>query len=86
MAKHSQAKNVEVKITQDEGRINFLYYDDGAGFDSAELKPQPHRRKEDKLRFGLASLKERVGLLNGMMSIDSTPGEGTRISVELPIA
>jgi signal transduction histidine kinase len=85
MAKHSQAKNVWLAISQEKEKIKFSYRDDGAGFDPRQADSAPHRRKEDRLKLGLAGLKERVGLLSGIMSIDSTPGKGTRISVELPI-
>lgn len=83
MAKYAQAKNVAIRLTQDEKGIEFLYEDDGAGFDYAKTMSQPQRRSEDKLKLGLIGLKERVELLGGIMFIDSLPGKGTRIQVEL---
>ena len=86
MLKHAQAKNVEIKLTKDENSIGFFYQDDGLGFDyEAVSKTTFRRRREDKLRLGLVSLKERVELLDGEMKIDSAVGGGTRINVTLPI-
>jgi signal transduction histidine kinase len=85
MLKHANANNVELRLGKKNSAIDFFYQDDGSGFDYEALTKLPHRRKEDKLRLGLVSLKERVELLDGSMLIDSAVGKGTRISVELPI-
>jgi signal transduction histidine kinase len=85
MVKYAQAKNVEVKLDKDNEKVNFFYRDDGLGFDYNSIQKVPRRRKEDKLKLGLVSLKERVELLDGTMQIDSSPGKGTRVSVEMPI-
>jgi len=86
MLKHAQAKNVEIKLTKKSNTLEFFYQDDGLGFDyDAISKIVLRRRREDKLRLGLISLKERVELLDGTMKIDSAVGKGTRINVELPV-
>jgi len=83
MAKYAQAKNVAIRLSQDKKGIEFLYEDDGAGFDYRNAIRQLNRRREDKLKLGLVGLKERAELLGGSMSIESSPGKGTRIQVEL---
>jgi two-component system sensor histidine kinase DegS len=86
MLKHAQAKNVEIRLTKKANSLDFFYQDDGTGFDYDTIsKTIPRRRREDKLRLGLVSLKERVELLDGIMKINSAMGKGTRINVELPV-
>jgi len=84
MAKYAQAKNVAIKLSQDEKGIEFLYEDDGLGFDYNKTITQPCRRSEDKLKLGLLGLQERAELLGGEMCIDSSTGKGTRITMTLP--
>ncbi len=86
MLKHAKAGNVEIRLSKKNSAVDFFYQDDGLGFDYDTLSKLPRRRREDKLRLGLVSLKERVELLDGSMNIDSAVGKGTRINVELPIS
>jgi signal transduction histidine kinase len=50
--------------------------DDGRGFDAGELR-------DDGL--GLAGMRERVGLLDGRLLVESSPGSGTTLAVEVPL-
>lgn len=84
MAKHAKAKNVEIRLVEAGNSLEFFYQDNGLGFDYEAVQQHPHRRKEDKLRLGLLSLRERVELLNGSMRIDASPGAGMRVFVKLP--
>jgi len=84
MAKYAQAKNVAIRMSRDEKGIEFLYEDDGLGFDYHKTILHPLRRSEDKLKLGLLGLQERAELLGGEMFIDSSTGKGTRITVTLP--
>jgi two-component system sensor histidine kinase DegS len=52
--------------------------DDGKGFD---LK-QAGRKRES---FGLAGMRERVTLLGGEIDIQSSPGKGTKVLIEIPV-
>jgi PAS domain S-box-containing protein len=74
--KHSQSANVRIKLSQIEDRIRIDIRDWGTGFD-------PHQAKDNS--FGLIGIRERVRLLGGKHRIQSNPGKGTRIVVELPI-
>ena len=73
-AKHGRASRAAVDVTEDEHHIHVLVRDDGSGFD-------PATRTEG---FGLLGVRERVELLEGALSVESTPGRGTTISAELP--
>lgn len=74
--KHSQAGQVRLHLTQRNGIHNILIEDDGVGFDETEINPSPGRH------LGLNILKDRAQQINGNITIDSEPGEGTRISLQ----
>ena len=83
IAKHSQAKKVEISLEKKANTVYLTVADDGAGF-NYEQAPQ-RRRKEDKLKLGLLGLRERIELLGGKMTVDAVPGQGTKLIVRLPI-
>jgi signal transduction histidine kinase len=82
IAKHSQAKKVEISLKKKGNTVYLSVVDDGVGFDYRQF-PQ-RRRKEDKLRLGLLGLRERIELLGGIMTVNSSIGRGARLSVKLP--
>ena len=75
--KHSGAKSVVVRISESDTTTTFVVEDDGDGFD-----PGSPLAKRD--RFGLFTMRERMGLLNGTLTIDSAPGHGTRVIARVP--
>lgn len=75
-ANHSGADLVRVELVNGE-RLQLLVEDDGAGFDPADVVRGSHSG------FGLASMRERAEELGARLAIDSTPGGGTRIEVEV---
>jgi signal transduction histidine kinase len=81
IVKHSNAATAHVTITPNDQRIRLVIEDDGCGFDYAALQSDPERPHS----FGLSGLAERVRILNGCFRCDTTPGQGTRLIVELPI-
>jgi signal transduction histidine kinase len=85
MAKHAQAKQVEIRLTKSESFIELFYHDDGKGFNYDSAGKRYLRRKEDKFGLGLLGLKERIEVLDGQMRINSSLGRGTTIIVTLPI-
>ena len=66
-----------VELVQHGENLRITVQDWGIGFDPKEVK-------ED--RFGLAGMRERARLLGGNLCVESTPGKGTCITVELPLA
>jgi signal transduction histidine kinase len=74
---HSGASKVSVEVRINEGRIVGVVEDDGRGF---ERKP-PERAEAG----GLAYMAERASLLGGTCSIESAPGEGTRVETSFPL-
>ncbi|HEX2758383.1 MAG TPA: sensor histidine kinase, partial [Thermoanaerobaculia bacterium] len=81
VARHAKAENVLLQIAADETRLLIEIEDDGRGFDpkSVELPLETGRG------LGLLGMRERVEILGGKMSLDSTPGEGAHITLEIPI-
>jgi signal transduction histidine kinase len=75
-AKHSQAKEVWVEIRQLRDAIRLSIVDKGIGFDLRTLKAGRG--------LGLVSMRERVELISGSLTIKSAPGEGTCVEVRVP--
>lgn len=80
--KHSKATMATVTIEKTLTRINFSIIDDGIGFDIEEQKNKNNSISEG---FGLVSIRERVELLNGALTISSSHNRGTRISLFIPL-
>jgi signal transduction histidine kinase len=74
-ARHSRARNVKVVVKQEPSRILLSVEDDGHGFDARRVRG-----------LGLVGMEERVNHLGGAFEIDSRPGAGTKVAVELPLA
>lgn len=77
IARHAQASRVEVRLGYTEGAVALSVKDDGRGFDPAATR---------KNSFGLLGLRERAHLLGGEVRIDSAAGQGTTITVRVPLA
>jgi signal transduction histidine kinase len=75
IVKHSEGKIASISLSSKNGSIVMEISDEGKGFDIN----QPERG------HGLRNMYERVQMLGGEMSIDSKPGEGTRITACLKI-
>jgi signal transduction histidine kinase len=73
--KHAGAGKVTLRLRYDDEIIEMWVRDNGSGFDLAEL--------EDAGGLGLTSIRERVASLRGQATIDSAPGQGTCIYVQL---
>jgi signal transduction histidine kinase len=78
---HSEAKNTLIKLECDEKECMLYIEDDGKGFDVKTLtRVDPSGRGA-----GLFTLKERVSLAGGHCHIDSKPGQGTKVTVKVPL-
>jgi two-component system NarL family sensor kinase len=77
---HADARNVLVAVTQPEGAVRLVVQDDGRGFDPAAATDGV----EDG-HFGLRALRDLVGDAGGTMEVDTQPGRGTRVIVEVPV-
>ncbi|WP_371581258.1 GAF domain-containing sensor histidine kinase [Streptomyces sp. NBC_01314] len=75
--RHSGAERVDVTLDRHGGGAVLRVTDDGAGFD-----PQGVRRAGRHL--GLVSMRDRAGGVGGRLSVESAPGKGTTIEMEVP--
>ena len=80
--KHAQATHVVIKLWQDEASVHLVIDDNGQGFSFAGSFPS---EELNRLRIGPISIKERTRGIGGRLTVESTPGHGARILVEVPI-
>jgi signal transduction histidine kinase len=82
--KHSQATMAPVVIrNRTETELLIIVSDDGKGFEPPD-RESCQKLKEQK-HYGLWGLYERTALLNGILAVDSEPGEGTTVTLRVPI-
>jgi two-component system, NarL family, sensor kinase len=77
VAKHSAVNSASVMLVADERQLRLRIEDRGIGFDPRYMRSQPG--------LGLSSMKERVSLIQGSLTIDSARGKGTTVEVRVPL-
>jgi len=77
---HAQATHVQVSLNIGDDKVTAVVEDDGSGFDVAEALTSARQRKT----IGLSTIRERVEMLGGEVSIDSALGKGTRVEFWVP--
>ena len=75
VARHSHARRADVSLVYNDDSLQLSVSDDGCGFDT---NPKSQG-------MGLRSIRERVASIRGTVQIQSAPGHGTRILVQVPI-
>lgn len=78
VSKHAQAKEAWVTVETLDGELNLTVQDNGIGMPPESTSPGT--------RIGIASMKERAHLVKGNLSINSEHGEGTQVSVVVPLS
>jgi signal transduction histidine kinase len=76
VVKHAQIDRATVVVRFDKNRLTLRIEDRGKGF-------SPEQIKANSESIGLSSMRERVESLGGTLKVDSSPGQGTRINVEV---
>ncbi len=79
IARHASAASCRVYVQRLPATVVMTVEDDGQGFDPAAV------RARDDVGLGLIGIRERVADARGTFTIDSAPGRGTRLTVELPV-
>ena len=73
---HAHAANINLQFSQNDGGYILKIEDDGDGFDSSQPSPNGH--------FGLQIMKARAQRVGGLLTVHSTPGHGTRVTLSFP--
>ncbi len=81
--KHAGATHVVVKLWQDEAKVCLMVDDNGKGFSFAGRFTSDEL---DRLRLGPISIKERTRSMGGVLTVESNPGHGARLIVEVPLS
>jgi signal transduction histidine kinase len=74
-ARHAFARSVRIVVVQESDRIRLSVLDDGLGFNSTHTRG-----------LGLLGMEERVTHLGGRFHLQSEPGHGARLRIEIPLA
>jgi signal transduction histidine kinase len=80
--KHASASHVVVKLAQDEAKVYLVVDDNGRGF---SFSGRYESEELDSLRLGPISIKERTRSVGGTLTVESSPGHGARLTVEIPL-
>jgi signal transduction histidine kinase len=78
--KHAGADNIWLTLSPEAGHLLLTVEDDGCGFDKGIVEKNSNRGGH----LGLVSMRERAQLIEADLSIESSPGQGTKISLRLP--
>ncbi|MBI2954878.1 MAG: GAF domain-containing protein [Chloroflexi bacterium] len=81
IAKHAHARNASIQLRRADGRLSASVEDDGRGFQLDEVGPVG----QGGSGLGLLGMRERVELLGGTFTVHSSPGSGTRLTIEVPL-
>jgi len=77
--KHANASRAKVSINRDHTEAAIVVEDDGQGFDASLF------RQTDVMSFGLSTMQERVERVGGRLTVDSSPSEGTKVKIFVPV-
>ncbi|MEO8934908.1 MAG: sensor histidine kinase, partial [Xanthomarina sp.] len=72
--KHAQASHADVQLTKHADHLNIVIHDNGKGF-----------QKNKKQGIGLRNIKERLQIMQGTLDIDSGSGNGSSITIDIPL-
>jgi signal transduction histidine kinase len=75
--RHARAESITVGVDAGDGTVTITVRDDGVGFD-------PAARAIRERRLGLTSMRERAESLGGEFIVETAPGAGTTVRVEVP--
>lgn len=80
IVRHSDAHCADIQLSHTEEQWILVVQDDGRGFDTSAGLHEP----ASDHKWGLFGARERAALLRGSISVESSPGRGTKVRVEIP--
>lgn len=81
VVRHSRASNVSLALRKQNGHLHLFVRDDGVGFDVTAVRHQAVQGSS----LGLLSMEERATLVDGVVELKSTPGQGTEVHAWFPL-
>ena len=78
--KHARADNIWVQLVEQAGTLTVMVRDDGVGFDVAAVESVYEQRGS----LGMVNIRERAELLGGRLTLQSAPGQGTKVVLHVP--
>jgi signal transduction histidine kinase len=81
VVRHAGARTVRVRVERGSGTVSMRVEDDGQGFDPRQPPAAPTAARG----LGIHTMRERAAVLRGTFVLDSAPGRGTRVTVEIPL-
>ena len=82
VTKHAQARRATATLSYMDDQIALDVQDDGIGFDTELLSRSPD---QDGSGYGLQSMRQRVAQFGGQVIVESAPGQGTTLAVQIPV-
>jgi two-component system, NarL family, sensor histidine kinase DevS len=76
VVKHAQAEHVSIVLTRRDGSVAAVIEDDGRGFGTGD----------NSSGLGLLGMRERIALVDGRLEVETSPGSGTTLSIEVPVS
>jgi len=80
ISKHAEAKSVDIQLIRDKEGVRLTIEDDGTGFERRDLPQEPGGKRG----MGLISMRQRAVSFGGTLTIESNPGNGTTVMVDIP--
>jgi signal transduction histidine kinase len=86
--RHAQAQNVSIVLERRASQLRVVIEDDGKGFDPEGGAEVTQAAGNEPLQhpLGLSGIRERLALVGGAMNVESAPGAGTTLFVQIPLA
>jgi len=81
IGRHAEASGIRFAVQKNENHVSFVVEDNGKGFDVTQIRSRLSHEKG----IGLAAMAERAYMLGATFHIWSLLGEGTRISLKIPL-
>jgi two-component system, NarL family, sensor kinase len=75
--KYASAKEISIQLTLNNGNLLYSYEDDGVGFEKEKL--------EVNKGIGYQNIEIRVKKMKGSLHLDTSPGNGTNVIIEIPL-
>ena len=82
VVKHAEVDRAFLRAQQEEDQLTIEVQDEGVGFDPSCLT----ENEDPEAHYGLFSVRERLDLVGGQLTIDSAPGEGTCATIVVPLS